>query len=76
MSNIKKIKCEQNLIYNPTIWRENYAFGILNDIRENVTLVQLIDSLVNVNNYISILGSWIFDSNYKKAIFWHKNGWI
>ena len=68
MSNRRKIKGIHNLRYNLTIWRENYAFGILNDIRENVTLVQLMDSLVNVNNYISILGSWIFDSNYKKSL--------
>ena len=26
------------------------------------------DSLVNVNHAISILGYWIFDSNYKKAL--------
>ena len=27
------------------------------------------DSLGNMNHAISILGYWIFDSNYKKAIF-------
>ena len=48
---------------------ENYAFGILNDISEIFTLVQLMDSLVNFNPSISIVGRWIFDSNYRKAIF-------
>ena len=43
---------------------ENDAFDILNDIGENVTLVQLMDSLRNMNNAISIVGHWIFDSNY------------
>ena len=27
------------------------------------------DSLGNVNNSISIVGHWLFDSNYKKEIF-------
>ena len=47
---------------------ENDAFDILNDIGENVTLVQLMESLRNMNNAISIVGHWIFDSNYKKAL--------
>ena len=69
MSNRRKIKGEQNLIYNMTIWRVNDSFGILNDISENVTLVQLMDPLGNVNHAISIVGNWIFYSNNKKAIF-------
>ena len=35
---------------------------------ESVTLVQLMDSLGNANHAISIVGNWIFDSNYKKAL--------
>ena len=58
------------------IWRGNDAFDILNDISEHFTLVQLMDSLVNVNNDISIVGHWISDSNYKKSLFLHKNRWI
>ena len=68
MSNIGKIKGEQNLIYNLTIWKKNDAFDILNDISEDETLVQLMDSLGNVNNDISIVGHWIFDSKYSKAL--------
>ena len=30
----EKIKGEQNLRYNLTIWKKNYASGILNDISE------------------------------------------
>ena len=48
---------------------ENYAFYIMTDISENVTLVQLIKSLRNVNHAISIVGHWIFDSNYKRVLF-------
>ena len=66
MSNRRQIKGEQNLTYNLTIIRGNYTFDILSYISETVTLVQLMDSLGNVNHYISITGHWIFDSNYKK----------
>ena len=47
---------------------KNDALDNLNDIREDVTLVQLMDSQVNVNHAISILGHYIFDSNYKKSL--------
>ena len=70
MTNIrKKIKGEQNLRYNIAIWNKNDAFEILSDISENVTLVELMDSLGNVNNDIIIVGNWIFDSNYTKALY-------
>ena len=38
----------------------------------NVTLVQLMDSLVNVNHAISVVGSWIFDSKYEIALVLNK----
>ena len=40
----------------------------MKDIIEHVNLVQLMGSLVNLNHAISILGYWIFESNYKKAL--------
>ena len=40
----------------------------MEDISANVTLVQLINSIVNVNHAISVVGSWIFDSNYEIAL--------
>ena len=58
MSNRRKIKGEQNLRYNLTIWSENDAFDILNDICENFTLVQLMESLGNLNNGFIIVGNW------------------
>ena len=76
MKNRRKIKGEQNIRYNMTIWKKNDAFDILNDMSENVTLVKLMDSLGNSNHAISIVGRWIFYSNYKKALFLHKNRWI
>ena len=68
MENKIKIKGEKNLQYNLTIWKKIYAFDILNDINEYVTLVQLMESLGNVNHAISIVGYCIFDSNYNKAL--------
>ena len=56
-----------------TIWKNNDAIDILNDISENVTLVQLMESLRNVNHAISIVGNCIFDYKYKKS---QNNCWI
>ena len=44
------------------------SYDILTDISEHVTLVQLMDYLGNVNHDISVVGYWIFESNYKKAL--------
>ena len=40
----------------------------MTDISEHVTLFQLMDYLGNVNHAISVVGYWIFDSNYKIAL--------
>ena len=68
MKNRRKIKGNHNLRYNMKIWKKYDDFDILKDISENVNLVQLMGSLVNVNHDISIIGHWIFDSNYNKAL--------
>ena len=44
----------------------------MENISENVTLVQLMDSLGNVNHAISVVGSLIFDSNYERALVLNK----
>ena len=43
-------------------------FEIPHDISDNVSLVQLMDSVVNINHAVSIVSYFIFDSNYKKAL--------
>ena len=68
MTNSMHIKGEQRLRYNLKLWHKNDDFGILNNISEYVTLVQLIYLLGNLNRAISIVGYWIFDSNYEKAL--------
>ena len=40
----------------------------MTEISEHVTLVQLMDYLVNMNHAIRVIGYWIFDSNYEKAL--------
>ena len=57
---------EQRLRYNLNKWKKKGDFDILNEISENVTLVQLMDTLVNLNHAIIILVYWIFYSNYEK----------
>ena len=69
MKNRMHIKVEQKLRYNMKVWYKNDAFDMLKNISEYVTFVQLMDSLVNVNHAIIILGYCIFDSNYEKSLF-------
>ena len=59
---------EQVLYYNLKKYKQKGYFDIFNYISENINLVQLIDYLVNVNNDISVVGYWIFDSNYEKPL--------
>ena len=61
-------KGEQRLRYNMKMWNKNGGFDILNDIRKKDNLAQLMYTLGNVNHAISILRSWIFDSNYEKSL--------
>ena len=69
----KKINIgEARVHYNLIKYKRMREYKILEDISENVTLVQLMDSLVNVNHAISVVGNWIFDSNYEKALILNK----
>ena len=54
--------------YIPRRYKNKGSCYILKDTSEIFTLVQLMDSLGNVNHAISVVGYWIFDSNYKRAI--------
>ena len=59
---------DQRLHYNIHKLIKQGSFEILHDISENVTLVQLMETGGNVNDAVSIVGYWIFDSNYKFAL--------
>ena len=43
-------------------------YKILEDISAKFTLVQLMDLIGNVNHAISVVGNWIFDSDYEIAL--------
>ena len=68
MRNKLRHKGEQRLKYNLNKWKKKVAFDIINDVSENFTLVQLLYTLVTVNRAISIVGYWIFDSNYEQTL--------
>ena len=54
--------------YNLVKYMKKGSYDILKDISEHVNLVKLIDSLGGANHTISVVGYWIFDSNYKKSL--------
>ena len=56
-----KIKGEPKVHYSLSKYKKKGYSDILIDIGENVTLVQLMDYLGNVNHAISVVGYWIFD---------------
>ena len=68
MLNKKRNKGEARVHYNLIKYKKKGDYKILEDISANVTLVQLMDSLGNVNHAISVVGNWIFDSNYERAL--------
>ena len=68
LKNQKRNKGEPKLNYNLMKYNKMREYKILEDISANVTLVQLMNSLGNVNHTISAVGNWIFDSNYEKAL--------
>ena len=70
---IEKIfKGEPKVHYGLMKYKQMGSYKFLEDISENVTLVQLMDSLENVNCVISVVGYWIFDSNSNKAIVFNR----
>ena len=58
---MKKIKGEPRVYYSLRKYKKMGSYDILTDISEHVTLVQLMDSLGNLNHDISVVGYWIFD---------------
>ena len=57
----------QHLHYNINKQKRG-QFDIIHDISEKIALVQLMDSVGNVNHAMSIFGYRTFDSTYKKAL--------
>ena len=49
-------------------WKKIGTFDIMNNISKYATLVQLMDSVCNVNNAITVVGKWIFGLNYENSL--------
>ena len=56
LKNEDRIKGEPNVHYSLRKYKKKGSHDILKYTSENVTLVQLMDSLGNENNYISVVG--------------------
>ena len=62
------IKVEPRFYYSLSRCKNKVSCDILTYMSEHVTLVHLMDSLVNFNRDTSVVGYWIFNSNYKKSL--------
>ena len=56
------------MYYSLRKYKQKGYYDILKDISEQVKLVQLMDSLGNVNHAIIVVGYRLFGSNYKRAL--------
>ena len=54
--NEKKLKREPRVNYSLRKYKKKVSYDIMKDISEHVTLVQMLDYLVNVNPDISVVG--------------------
>ena len=61
--NIGEVRVHYKLIK----YKKKGEYKLFEDISANGTLVQFMYSLVNVNCAISVVGNWIFYSNYEKG---------
>ena len=68
IKNKKIIKAKPRVYYSLRKYKKKGSYDILIYISEHVTLLQLTDSLGNVNNDISAIGYCIFDSSYDKSL--------
>ena len=67
LKNNKRNKGEAR-VFKMIKYKKKGLYNILKDISVNFYLVKLMDSSGIVNNYSSVVGNWIFDSNYEKSL--------
>ena len=65
-------KGKQNNHYKLLQWKKRGELYIFYDISEHIILVQLMDTVGNVNHGVSIPGSLIYYSNYKIVLLFIK----
>ena len=64
----KRNEGEARVNYDLIKYKKKGKYTILEDTSEKITLVQLMDSLGNVNLAIIVVVKYIFDSNYEKKL--------
>ena len=65
---MKHIKVEPKVHYSLVNYKKKGSYDIIKYISEHVTLVQLMYYVGNVNHAISVVGYWIFESNYNREL--------
>ena len=70
--NGKSFKGKHKMYYIIRKYKMRGSFGILTDISEHVTLLKLMDYLVNLNHDISVVEYWIFHSSYGKSLVFNR----
>ena len=68
LKNENKIKGKPIVHYSLRKCKKKVSYDILMYISGKFNLFQLMDYLGNVNHAISVVGYWIFDSNYKREL--------
>ena len=68
LKNEKELKSKPRVYYSLSKYKKMGSYDILTEISEHISLVQLMDSLGNLNHAISVVGCWIFDSNYEREL--------
>ena len=71
----EKLKANQECIIAREKNKRKESYDIMTGISEHSNLVKLIYSLFNINHAISVVGYWIFDSNYKRALLLNRE-WL
>ena len=64
------------MYYSLRKYKKKGYYDIMTYISEHVILVQLLDSLGNLNRAIIVFGYWILVSNLKQHLYLIENRWI
>ena len=71
-----KNKGEQHLCYMINQCKIKVIFDIIINISDHVTLIQMMDKVVDVNCEVIITGDWIYIQIITNNVYWQENHWI
>ena len=72
LKNENIIKGKLKVFYSLREYKKKGSYDILIDMSEHFILDQFMDSLVNAKHAISVVGYYIFDSNYQKSLTFNR----